>query len=334
MTLQEMKRPPLPRSWYRPTGLGFLAFLLFSVAWLPLFGWLSYTLAVSELPLWSRVLLLIPTTTLAGHSFHMFGWFAHEGVHLSLLPNKYASAVTGIIVGGAALFPSVGYAVTHWKHHRFTNQASDPDTKIYPQHRTFAARFLRGRVTANRGYFRNTLACALGRPQVGYKVPFSDGWMRRLAIFSLLCITAWLAIYLAIAAIHPTYFLFGVLLPFLTAIPATGLRIYLEHNGTGAGVFHDTRSYTSPIWTFLMFGNNFHLEHHLYPTVPSYHLPRVHRLLNTHGLLAHHGAHVTTGFFAPLKFLGGAYQYPDSLIDDLVADPFVPDIAGDRKIPD
>ena len=160
--------------------------------------------------------------------------------------------------------------------------------------------------------------------------------MRRLAIFTLINIAMWLGLYLTIAAVNPTYFLFGVFLPYLTAIPATGLRIYLEHNGTGAGIFHDTRSYTSPIWTFLMFGNNYHLEHHLYPTVPCYYLPRVHRFLAAHGVFAAHGAHLSEGFFAPLRFLGRDYQYPESLIPDLDADPFVPEVVGERpvKLPD
>jgi fatty acid desaturase len=31
---------------------------------------------------------------------------------------------------------------------------------------------------------------------------------------------------------------------------------------------------------------NFHLEHHLYPAVPHYHLPALHRLLHAKGALA------------------------------------------------
>jgi fatty acid desaturase len=31
---------------------------------------------------------------------------------------------------------------------------------------------------------------------------------------------------------------------------------------------------------------NYHLEHHLYPAVPHYHLPRLHRLLRDKGALA------------------------------------------------
>ena len=36
---------------------------------------------------------------------------------------------------------------------------------------------------------------------------------------------------------------------------------------------------TNPVTTFFMCNENYHLEHHLYPKVPWYHLPKVHRTL-------------------------------------------------------
>jgi fatty acid desaturase len=321
-----MKRPPLPRSWYRPTLLGFLSYLLFSIAWLPVFGLLSISILNSDLPTWARVALLVPSVVLTGHGFHMIGWFAHDGIHLSLIKNKYWSTFVGCLFGGVALFPTFGYGVTHWNHHRFTNQDSDPDTKIYPRFKTFWGRFFFGRATANRGYFRNSLFLALDRPlDKGYRMPFTDGWGRFFAIVTLLSVGSFLAFYTWVAVVHPTYFLIGLFLPYLTAIPTSGLRIYLEHNGTGAGVFRDTRSYVSPFWTAVMFGNNFHLEHHLYPTVPAYHLPKVHRLLKKDGIYDRYGAHIVGGVLAPLQFLSARYQYPEALFENLEADPFVPD---------
>jgi beta-carotene hydroxylase len=321
---ESMKRPPLPRAWYRPTVLGFVGFLVYSLMWLPVFGFVSMTLVESDLPLPVKLLLLLPSIALAGHGFHMIGWFAHEGVHLSLLPNKYLSVGVGCLVGAAAFFPLLGYGVTHWTHHRFTNQDSDPDTQIYSRYKTFWSRFFLGRVVANRGYLRNTLLAALDRPlPKSYRMPFRPTWVRGFAILTLSCFALFAAGYTTFAVVAPMHFLVCVLLPYLTAIPATGLRIYLEHNGTGAGIFHDTRSYVSRFWTVVMFGNNFHLEHHLYPTVPAYHLPRVHRLLRSQGIYERYGAHLADGVLSPLRYLGGRYQYPEALIDDLDADPFV-----------
>jgi beta-carotene hydroxylase len=320
---ESMKRPPLPREWYRPTVLGGLVYVIHTLMWLPLFGFVSLTNVGSGLPLPAKVLLLVPSIVLAGHGFHMIGWLAHEGVHLSLVPNKYASMALGCVIGAAAFFPALGYGVTHWTHHRFTNQSSDPDTQIYSRYKTFWSRFLLGRVVANRGYLRNTLLAALDRPlPKSYRLPFRPAWVRGFAIWTLAWFLVVAAIYITLAIVSPTTFLVCVFLPYLTAIPATGLRIYLEHNGTGAGIFRDTRSYVSRFWTVMMFGNNFHLEHHLYPTVPAYHLPRVHRLLRSDGLFERYGAHVTPGVVSPLRYLGARYQYPEALISDLDADPF------------
>ncbi len=323
-----MKRPALPRAWYRPTVVGFTSYLLYAGLLLPVFGFASTWILASGLPVPVKVVLLVPSIVLAGHGFHMLGWFAHEGVHLSLLPNKYISTLVGCFVGGIALFPTYGYGVTHWTHHRFTNQESDPDTLIYSRYRTFWARFFMGRVVANRGYFRNTLLAACGRPlPKSYHMPFRPAWARFYAVFTLVCVAAWLAIYVTVAVVAPTYFLVGLLLPYLSAIPSSGLRIYLEHNGTGAGIFRDTRSYVARFWSIVMFGNNFHLEHHLYPTVPAYHLSRVYRLLQSRGLYERHGAHVAHGVLEPLRYLSERYQYPKPLLDDLEADPFQPNVA-------
>jgi fatty acid desaturase len=324
-----MKRPALPAAFYRPTVVGFVCYLLHAVSWILLFGTLAWQVYTSALPIWSKAILLPVCWALAGHSFHMAGWFSHEGVHLALLRNKYGNMLVACLMGGVTMHPALGYAVTHWTHHRYTNQKSDPDTKIYPLHTTFWARFLRGRVTASRGYMRNTVAAALNRPlPKSYSIPFAPGWTRVFALATLLSIAFWLSLYAAIGLANPELFVVCILCPFLCAIPATGLRIYMEHNGTGAGIFSDSRSYVSPLWTVIMFGNNYHLEHHLYPTVPAYNLPRVHRLLCTEGVFARNKAHIEHGFFAPLRYLSGSYQYPTPLIGDLTADPFAVSVVG------
>lgn len=67
--------------------------------------------------------------------------------------------------------------------------------------------------------------------------------------------------------------------PLLATVMITGLNPYQEHAGTGTA--HDTkaRSRTSLLFTALMLGTNYHLEHHLYPRVPCWRLPALHRWL-------------------------------------------------------
>lgn len=318
-----MQRPAIPREYYEPRLGWAIVFFLFSIGFILVPGYLGVVIAKSDLALWLKAILCLPCVVLASHGYHLVGWFAHEGIHLSLAKKKYLSIELGILVSGISLFPAMGYGITHWNHHRYTNQESDPDTRIYPKHRTFWSRFFLARLTANRGYFKHTLSLALGRPlDKGYRLPFTDGEQRFFATLTLLSIGLWAGIYAAILYADPVVGLLGVILPMMVSIPATGLRIYLEHNGTGAGVLRDTRSYVSPFYTFLMFGNNMHLEHHLYPKVPCYHLAKVHRHLLGQGYYQRWGSHITPGVLAPLRFVGSRYQYPSPKTSDLKADPF------------
>jgi fatty acid desaturase len=103
----------------------------------------------------------------------------------------------------------------------------------------------------------------------------------------------------------------GVGAPHVLGILLSGTRPYLEHADTGLGTFQQARSYCSPIMTALFAGNNFHLEHHLYPSVPCFRLPAVHRWLRDAGVFEGPGVAVEPGFFSALGFTRAAARYPE-----------------------
>ena len=74
-----------------------------------------------------------------------------------------------------------------------------------------------------------------------------------------------------------------------------------------AGTFVDSRSRPSALFTVLNFGNNFHLAHHLYPSVPCYRLGKVHRLLESQGYLARAGSPVDRSVREVLSRAVGPY---------------------------
>ncbi len=308
-----LDKPALPRDWYQPSVLGLCCLLGSTAAWILGFGYLSMLVVDSGLTWWTQALLLMPTTLLTAHGLHMAGWVAHEGVHLSLLSNKHWSVGLGIVVGGVALFPTIGYGLNHWSHHRYTNGAKDPDTYLFSRQRTFWQRVFLSRLLANRAYVRNTFRAATGQPlEHGSHMPFRKDWVRRFAWLTLVSIAAWGSVYLALALCFPRYALAWVVLPLLAAVPMTGLRPFFEHGGLGAEPFQASRSYAAPVWTCLLFGNNLHLEHHLYPSVPCYRLSKVHRLLQDGGYFERHQAAVEPGFFEPFRTLSSQVQYPSA----------------------
>ncbi len=87
------------------------------------------------------------------------------------------------------------------------------------------------------------------------------------------------------------------LLPMVTVLqPILRLRAIAEHGAvtdlssplTAARCNRTWGSVANTFARALLFPHhvNHHLEHHLYPAVPHYHLPRLHRLLHEKGVLA------------------------------------------------
>jgi len=87
-------------------------------------------------------------------------------------------------------------------------------------------------------------------------------------------------------------------LPAVTLLQAIlRVRAILEH-GAPAGYDSPLQAarthHCGPLGRFFLFPHHvgYHVEHHLYPAVPHYHLPRLHALLAARGLLE--GAQVST----------------------------------------
>ena len=165
---------------------------------------------------------------------------------------------------------------------------ADPDCKLFARYQSFWRRLLFARLASNRVNLANTVRMALGKPLgYAYNLPFPPGAIRMLAGFNIACSLCGFRYTLAIACFDP---LTGLVCHRHTLTSwgslYTGLRPYVEHAGTGAGPFRDARTRTSPFFSILYFFNNYHLEHHLYPWVPCYRLPAVHRYLERRVIFA------------------------------------------------
>jgi beta-carotene hydroxylase len=282
-------KPRLPKEYGEKSALWTALFIGYAVcAYVLPAAAIYWVAAQSRWPLPLKTVSVIFLGLLSQQGLHLLGIVGHEGFHFNLHDNRYLSAVLGIVfssmVGG---FMEIGMAISHWNHHRFTNQEGDPDVPLLTKYRMLWQRILFARMAANRQYLRNAVRLACGQPVVyAARLPFKDQEVQRLARFNFAVSLLWLSVYTWIAYHAPIAGTLAVIVPHVLASCSTGLRPYLEHAGTGTGLFENTRTYISPFFSVVFFFNNYHLEHHLYPYVPCYRLPQVHRYLADRGYYA------------------------------------------------
>jgi fatty acid desaturase len=116
-------------------------------------------------------------------------------------------------------------------------------------------------------------------------LPLSRSTYERLARLNLICCLLYLCSYAALFVHDPLRVTCSVILPLVFANLYSGIRPYLEHSNTDDGLLTCARSRTHWLFVSFYYGNSLHLEHHLYPSVPCYRLPRVHRWLVSQGFV-------------------------------------------------
>jgi fatty acid desaturase len=224
----------------------------------------------------------VPLWILAGASLHGISLFAHEAVHGTLARNRVLNAVLGAASAIPVLQNCSAYKVLHLRHHSHLGEEGDPD---------HYANYTRWSWMV---FIMNWLRLLIGYPVYITAIPilgFKHGaWRDRWCI---------LAEALAMVALIGTawHFLPHALLFQGWVMPMVFINFMVNVRGMSQHTLlpacHDevrgTRSIlTSRLVAFFMCNENYHLEHHLYPGVPWYHLPQVHEAL--HKELAEHGA--------------------------------------------
>ncbi|WP_157871774.1 fatty acid desaturase family protein [Gloeothece verrucosa] len=271
-----------------------------------IFALLARIVATDNIPLVARIPLMIICLLGAQQGLHLLGFVAHDGFHFSLYPNKYVSVFASIFFSSMIVgWPAIGYALVHPTHHRYTNQSQDPDRQIYVKYKSVWQRMFLARLAINRQNVRHTFDVLLGRSLPDYyaRLPFNQQMIRVFAVVNILTLIFWLSIYIAITIFDPLTGIIGILLPHLLSIGISGFRFYVEHAETGIGPFCNSRTRTSWLMSILYFFNNYHLEHHLYPSVPCYKLPMVHRLLKEQGIYEQASSPIEKGLFSDFSFM-------------------------------
>lgn len=324
--MSTLRRPLIPKEFYYPSTIGSIFLLVYAFALFVVPGLVARSILLTSLPLPLDIILMIPLIWLAGQGALLIGWIGHEGAaHFALHRNKLVSLLVGIFAASALpSYLELGFAISHINHHRFTNQASDPDCPIFGKFQNIWSRLFLARLYADRIYIKNIFLMAFNRPlPYSYSFPYKGRALVALTWINIGFSLLWIAFYTAVFIYDPLTGLVAIALPMLTAHLIYSLQPYLEHTGTEVGIGRDARSRTAFLFTILYCGNNYHLEHHLYPGVPCYRLPSVHRLLQAQGFYDRAGSFIEPsifGVYAQSTFL----SYPEPGKEDSEDNPMIP----------
>jgi fatty acid desaturase len=248
---------------------------------------------------WLYVLAII----VIGARMHALAVLMHDATHYRFLKNrKWNDMLTNYLTMYHVYTSIEKYRKNHLAHHQKLNTEDDPDwmAKLgnpqftFPKSRTeflltLGSYFVLYRGILDAFWFLKRFENAGKKNNLK-----SDNYLPRI-IFYVLLFTG-----ITIFGIWKYYLLLWVVPYFSTFFMFQYIRSVAEHFGglTYESLLSSTRTVKpSLLERFLMAPHhvNYHLEHHLYPGVPYYNLPRLHKMLMKHDEYQEK-AHITTGY--------------------------------------
>lgn len=218
---------------------------------------------------WPQLLSGIVLTAIALNAFVLL---MHDGMHSTLFRNQRANYFSSVLLGSTFLMSFSAYRILHMRHHKFLGDSRDPDDyQNYVQARPLLWSLHFVRLTLGPLLYLALI------PILALKYGSNADRRRVLGEYAFL-----LVVYSTLFRCFPVHILFlSWLVPLLIAGSMTAIRGFTQHGITNAtDPFLASRTVLpNPIIGFFLLHENYHLEHHLFPEIPSYHLPRLHRLI-------------------------------------------------------
>ena len=232
-----------------------------------------------------------PLYLLAAASLHGISLFAHEAVHGTLSVNRMWNWVLGAACAIPVLQNCSAYRVLHLRHHKHLGEEGDPDHYANYTRWTWMI------------FCMNWLRLIVGYPVYVVMIPilgYKQGTPRdRILILSEVLATVALAWLVWLSPLQASMLFHGWLIPMLLINTLVNIRGMSQHTllTETTDEIRGTRTIlTKPLVRFFMCNENYHLEHHLYPGVPWYHLSEVHTALREE--LAAKGAPYIPSYFS------------------------------------
>jgi fatty acid desaturase len=248
--------------------------------------------------------LYLATITVIATRQHSLMIMLHEGTHYRLCRNrKINDWVSELVLAWPVLISARSYRANHFAHHRYLNTDRDPDwvrrrgdqNWVFPKH----PREIAGLLLSDLIGFGAVALVKLLRTVASRDTDVSKGFLltRYLYYAAVMAIAFW-------TGTARLLFLYWFVPLFTCLVCIFRIRSIAEHSALGAErtPYAGTRT-TLPSFLeriFLAPNNvNYHLEHHLFPSVPFFRLPKLHALLCAKPEFRL--AHMTHGYIGVLR---------------------------------
>jgi len=271
---------------------------------------LNFAVIFASIYLWTQypsIWLYILIAVVIGARMHALAILMHDATHYRFMKNRKASDLLTNYFTMYPLFTSIEkYRRNHLAHHQKLNTDEDPDwvAKLgkrgftFPQSRTEFFLMLGSYLILYQGIMDALWFVKRFGSDTGKRVKKSEPLLPKLIFYVLLfgALTffgGW------------KYFLMFWIVPWLsTFFMFQYIRSVSEHFGglTYDNLLTSTRTVkTNLLERFIIAPHNvgYHLEHHLYPGVPFYNLPKLHKLLMARDDYQEK-AHITQGYLTGL----------------------------------
>ena len=269
----------------------------FTAAALFEFGLIAAATWTSET--WWNPLIYALAVIVIGSRINGLGGLMHDAAHYRAYENRQLNDLIGEILALPTSASMAGYRNTHFAHHRELNSEKDPDWQRNVGLKEFEFPAPCASVLM---YFAQYLAgLKIGAALFGFHknketrdVPAAVARARLVFFAGLLAASIALGFWKLV--------LLYWIVPLLTVFLAIRyLRNVAEHYAVEhENVLNESRTVLAPFWELWLiapWGLNYHLEHHLFPSVPCFRLKELHELLMTRQPYPEI-AHVTHGYFS------------------------------------
>lgn len=231
--------------------------------------WLAFT-TPSLLVEWASYVAL-------GYLWMSIVTFMHEALHNTLFVRKWLNWVFGVLAMTPLLVCYVAFKEDHLEHHRYNRSPRDPDA--FTMGERGLGDFLLFYAYAAIGALLSFLHFNLLYPIQKFN---RKNWTIWAVEIVLRVAFVWVLVSWAVANDVLAKTLQVWLIPIAFFSVFNSARFIAEHYGTpwDAGQLAGTRTIVSnPVHSYLWNNINWHIGHHLYPSVPWYNLVELHELL-------------------------------------------------------